>query len=65
MVKCPSNTIICSFTNKALETQLRSLWFPAKKETINHDEGQEDRSAGQELAEDGSVVDLLEGGSGS
>lgn len=52
---------------KALQTQFRALQFPAKKERANHDQHQEDCSAGQEVAADGSVgekADLLGGGKG-
>ncbi|XP_062232605.1 auxin-responsive protein SAUR36-like [Phragmites australis] len=31
MVKCPPNTITCSITNKALQTQFRALQLPARE----------------------------------
>ena len=47
-VKWPQNTITISTLSSPL------LQFPAKKKRSNHDQHQEDRSAGQEVAEEGS-----------
>ena len=48
-VKWPQNTITISTQSSP------HLQFPAKKERSNHDQHQEDRSAGQEVVEDGSA----------
>lgn len=68
-LRSPPNTITSSFTNKALQDQIRAPQFPAKekKRRTGHDQSQEGCSAGKEVAKDGLVGEKasLLGGKGS